>query len=118
MDVNDAGDRQIRRRIRQGEMSWWERRRDEGRGGSQEDRRHDQEPQEPPQRLLESGTFLEGRRLVDSFPGEFRLRSAEVAERRRLRVDWLPEVELLHDAAGRELEVRAHQLGDLRLGDL
>src|SRR5215471_5031268 len=114
MDVNDAGDRQIRRRIRKGEMFRWEYRRDERRGSGQKDRRHDDEPQEPPQRLLESGTFLQGRRLVDSFPGELRLRSAEMAERSRLGVNRLPEIELFHNAAGRELEVRAHELGDLR----
>src|SRR6185369_13429175 len=67
---------------------------------------------------LEPRAFLERRRLVDALPGELGLRAAEVAERRRLRVDRLAQVELFHDAARRQLEVGAHELRDLGLRNL
>ena len=46
-----------------------------------------------------------GRGLVGALPGELRLGAAEVAERRGLLVDRPAQVELLHDAARRQLEV-------------
>src|SRR3954468_5612389 len=51
--------------------------------------------------------------LVGFLPRELRFGPPEVTERRGLLVDRPPQVELLHDAAGRELEMLAHQLGDL-----
>src|SRR5262249_37663182 len=58
----------------------------------------------------DAGRGLQRGGLVGPLPGELRLGAAEVAERRGLAVDRLAEVELLHDAARRELEVIAHDL--------
>src|SRR5262249_48685964 len=52
-------------------------------------------------------------RLVGTLPGELRFRSPEMTEGRRLLVNRAAQIELLHDAARRELEVRADDLGDL-----
>src|SRR5262245_7322001 len=70
-----------------------------------------------PPRASDSRGGLERCRLVGAFPGELRLAAAEVAERRRLLVDRLAEVELLHDAARRQLEMIPHDLRDLLLGN-
>src|SRR5262249_33143324 len=59
---------------------------------------------------------LERGRLVGALPGEFRFRSPEMTERRRLFVNRSAQIELLHDAARREFEVRADHLGDLLFG--
>src|SRR5256885_14955141 len=67
---------------------------------------------------LEPGGLLQGRRFVRLLPRELRLGAAEVAERRRLRVDRAAQGELFVDAARRQLEVRADKLGDLRLRNL
>src|SRR5258706_15820445 len=64
-------------------------------------------------RFLEARLGLEGRGLVGALPGELGLGPAEVSEGRRLLVDGPPQVELLHDAAGGQLEGLAHELGDL-----
>src|SRR4051812_22744597 len=112
MNMEDAGGRAVGKRA--GEDLLFLRKPGPNKKGDDghEDRRRRQEPS---QWNLESGALLEGRRLVRALPRELGLGAAEVAERRRLRVDRLAEVEFLHDAARRELEVRAHELGDLRL---
>src|SRR5438045_1735295 len=63
-------------------------------------------------RRLQGGPCLQRGRLVGALPGELRLGAAEVAERGGLLVDRPAQIELLHDAARRQLEVLAHQLGD------
>src|SRR5262252_5081117 len=62
---------------------------------------------------LQPGALLQRGRFVGPLPRELGLRAAEVAERRRLRVDRLPEIQLLHDAARGELEVLSDELRDL-----
>ena len=66
---------------------------------------------------LQLGARLERGGLVGPLPGELGLGAAEVAEGGRLLVDRAPQVQLFHDAARRQLEVRAHELGDLLLGN-
>src|SRR5262252_2531391 len=60
---------------------------------------------------------LERCSLVRAFPGELGLSPAKMAERRGLLVNGPAKVELLHDAARRQLEMIAHDLRDLLFGD-
>src|SRR5204863_2913277 len=62
-------------------------------------------------RWLEAGVRLERRRFVGPLPRELRLGAAEVAERGRLLIDRTAQVQLFHDPARRQLEVRADDLG-------
>src|ERR1051326_3943531 len=72
-------------------------------------------PRTPPARKIRLNTSrgTQGCSFVGALPGELRLVAAEVPERRRLLVNRPAQVELLHDAARSELEVAAHDLGDL-----
>src|SRR5215813_6510737 len=60
---------------------------------------------------------LERRRLVGALPGELRFRTTEMPEGRRLLVNRPAQIEFLHDAARRQLEMRADDLGDSVLGN-
>src|SRR5205814_9533451 len=52
----------------------------------------------------DSGCRAQRRRLVGSFPGELRLRAAEVTECGGLLVDRPPYIEIFHAPARRQLE--------------
>src|SRR5688572_4539701 len=67
---------------------------------------------------LQSGVLLQRVGLVGAFPGELGFRTPEVSERGRLAVDRPTEIERLDDAARRELEVLANELGELFVGHL
>src|SRR5690606_39452483 len=67
---------------------------------------------------LEAGVLLERVGLVGTFPGELGLGPTEVSERCGLAVDRSPQVERLDDAARRQVEVLADQLGHLLVGHL
>ena len=66
----------------------------------------------------ESGSFLEGSGFVGAFPGELRLFTAEVAVGSSVAVDRFDQVQHLQDAVGTQVEVLAHQVCNLLLGDL
>src|SRR4051794_39823042 len=70
-----------------------------------------------PRSRSDAGCGFERRRFVGPLPGELRLGTAEMAERRGLAVDRPAQIELLHDAARCQLEVIAHQLRDLLFGN-
>src|SRR5215212_7341540 len=67
---------------------------------------------------LETCSLAKGIGPVSSFPREALFGATEVAERRRLLVDWPPEIEIFDDAFRRQLEVRADVLGHCLVGDL
>ena len=64
------------------------------------------------ERSSDPGVGAQCARLVGSLPGELRFGAAEVTERRGLLVDRPSEIELFHDAARRQLEMLAHDLGN------
>src|SRR5688572_5094575 len=68
--------------------------------------------------LLLACVGLERRCLVRRFPGEFRLVAPEVAVGRGLLVDRPQQVEHLDDALRPQVEVLAHQLRELLVGEL
>jgi hypothetical protein len=61
--------------------------------------------------------FLQGLGLVGGFPGEGVFGAAEVAEGRRLAVDRTPQLQRVDNAARRQREILAHQLGEALVGD-
>src|SRR3546814_7104326 len=56
-------------------------------------------------------------RLVGGFPRELGFGTAEMAIGRRLGINGPQQVEHVDDALGAQVEVLAHQLGDLFVGD-
>ena len=66
---------------------------------------------------METSGIAQGGGLVGLFPREFRFFATEVAVGGGLRVDRTAQVEHLDDAARTQVEVSAHELGDLFVGD-
>src|SRR5207237_7935379 len=64
------------------------------------------------------GGLLERLGLVGLLPGEARALAAEVAVPRGLAVDRPAQVQRLDDALGRQLEVLADEIDQLRVGHL
>src|ERR1700688_4334891 len=66
-----------------------------------------------PRRFPQSGITGQLRSFVGSFPGEVRVAASEVSVGRRLLLDRPPEIQRLNNASRRQLEVRAHQIGNV-----